>query len=141
MITKDYMNSKYFGKRWNVSMVNGDPVFDKRYKNCSNIYTQITGFGVYGRHVTLEDAIERVEAVDDDIWKVSEVLMNHYKTIRQSPVMNIYRSEEGILINKVPPIPFDELDIIGKMLFTNGDEYVIKDGEVDSFITAIQLIS
>lgn len=133
--------SKYFNKRWNVSIIGAGLEFDKGYKNCANIYTQITGFGVYGRHVTLEDAIERVDAVDDDIWKVSEVLMNHYKTIRQSPVMCIDRSEEGISINKVPPIPFDDLDTIGKMLFTNGDKYVIKDGEVDNFITAIQLIS
>jgi len=133
--------SKYFNKRWNISIIGAGLEFDKGYKNCSNIYTQITGFGVYGRRVTIDDAVERVEAVDDDIWKVSEVLMNHYKTIRQSPVMNIDRSEEGILINKVPPMPFDDLDTIGKMLFTNGDQYVIKDGEVDSFITAIQLMS
>lgn len=130
-------DSEYCKTRWNIVVKEDKMEFDRYYKDCAKIYTQITGWNVYGGRVNLKNPIERVNAISDDLWKVGEILVKHYESVIVSPISRIDKMDEGIVLYKKRLFNVEYMDKLGKMLFKNRDEYIIKD--IDSFVTILEI--
>lgn len=139
-------NNKYYKIRWEAgyNTFGMEPVITNKDHNCCDIYLQITGESCrhdskFGYHAYLPESVKLISKIEDDIWRLGELLIKKYKYYKDSPIKYIRRIGNKIYLRKKWE-DSAKFDTLGQMLFSNGFAYIIRDEDFDSFVMTLEII-
>ena len=135
------LEDKYYNIRWKAhcSVVGALPgAIGVNGNNLQEIYMQITS--EYLRvFKSLSITAKLIGRIEDNIWKLGELLIKKYKYYKDSPIKYIRRIGNKIYLRKKWQ-DTAEFDALGQMLFSNGFAYIIRDEDFDAFVMTLELI-
>ena len=135
----DCFNDKYYKIRWEVgnNVFGMEPVITNKKHNCWDIYLQVTGKSL-GYHAYLPESVKLISSIEDDIWQLGELFVKRYKYYTDSPIKYIRRIGNKIYLRKKWE-DSARFDTLGQMFFSNRFAYIVRDEDLDGFITGLEL--